>query len=134
MMKRFVVGVSLMGLVLVAGACGEDDGGPTTSAPSISNAALECGPFAGEGDPRADGDVLLRVAATVTDADGDLGSVTVTYDGAVLAMTDEGDNVFAYNQGGSLNQIARCAGDESVIIRAVDEAGNVTELREDKLR
>lgn len=126
-----MVWVALAALALVA--CGDDGGGATTGAPVISSASLECGPFAGDGDPRADGDILLRLEVTVSDPDNDLSRVTANYDGALLVLADQGDGSFAYDQGGTFNQIALCTGQEEILIRAVDAAGNVAELSGDKI-
>ena len=121
--------LALAFLLLPLAACGEDDGGPTANAPAIGALSIECGPFAGMGDPKADGDILLSASVTVTDADGDLASVTLTYDGAIIALTEgEGGN-FAYDQAGSNNALARCTGSESIVIRALDDAGNTSIFR-----
>jgi hypothetical protein len=111
-------------LLLLTTACGEDDAGPTVNAPGISALSIECGPFVGTGDDKVDGNILLRAEVNVGDADGDLAAVTLTFDGAIFAMTEGEPGTFSYDQGGSTNQIALCGGDETVVIRAIDALGN----------
>ena len=117
-------------------ACGEDTeagGGEEGNPPVISNASLTCGPFAGDGDPKIDGDILLRIEVVASDEDGDLTGVSANYDGALLVLTDAGSDTFVYEQGGTFNEIARCSGSESVTIRAIDALGNVAELRDEAI-
>jgi hypothetical protein len=117
-------------------ACGEDGtdgGGETSHSPVITSAALSCGPFAGEGDPKVEGDILLGIDVVASDEDGDLTKVTANYDGALLELTAQGENNFVYEQGGVFNEIARCSGEEEIVIRALDALGNVAEFKGDAI-
>ena len=116
-------------------ACGEDaeQAGETSNPPVISSASISCGPFAGEGDPKVDGDILLGIEVVAADEDGDLSGVSANYDGALLVLSAAGSDTFVYEQGGTFNEIARCTGSESVTIRAVDALGNVAELRDEAI-
>jgi len=124
--------LALLLFTLPLAACGEDAAGgegETSHSPVITSATLSCGPFAGEGDPKVEGDILLGIEVVASDEDGDLSKVTVNYDGALLTLTDQGDDNFAYAQGGVFNEIARCSGEEEILVRAVDAVGNVAELK-----
>ncbi len=124
----------LLSLCVIANfACGEDtqgDGSETSNSPVITSAALSCGPFVGEGDPKVEGDILLSIEVVASDEDGDLSKVTANFNGALFDLLPQGDNDFVYQQGGVLNEIALCDGSEAITIRAVDALGNVTELKE----
>ncbi len=111
-------------------ACGEDgESGPSESAPVIGAIIVECGPFQGDGEQRFEGDALLRISAPVTDPDGDLAMVTAAYGGSIFTLESQGDeNEFVYEQGGAANMLLRCEGGE-VQLRAIDENGNVTEVK-----
>ncbi len=133
MFKMPLVGALLACALLALAACGDDGQDKGPAAPEIASASLECGPYVGEGDPKADGDILLRLEAVVSDPDGDLAGVTATFGGALLTLTDQGSSIFAYDQGGEFNKIARCTGEEAITIIAVDALGNEAILTEDKI-
>lgn len=129
--QHFLSGALALALLVCGSACGDDgDGASGAAIPVISDVALVCGPFVGDDDPQVEGDVLLSITATVVDEDNNVAEVTATFNGAVLDMPLSEGTTYTYQQAGSANQLALCSGDEPVVIRAIDEAGNVAELRE----
>lgn len=116
---------SLLSCALMA--CGEEDQ-PGSSPPEIATPLLECGDWLGDSDPRYDGDVLQRIEVKVTDPDSDVSSVVAVLGGAVLPLTAGDPGTYSYDAAAAgSSAIVRC--DElPLLIRAVDGAGNATEL------
>ncbi len=123
------LGLTLLAAVLTLAACGDDGASAKADMPpSVGDPIIECGSYSGEGNlGDYDGDVIVSLVVEVTDPDGDLSYVDATIDGAVFRLTPDAEGtVWAYEQAGATNLIARCMTGTTAEIRAVDATGLVT--------
>lgn len=108
-------------------ACGDDS---TTNdvAPAIGQPTVTCGPWLGDENTDYDGDFLQSIEVTVSDASGDLTTVTATWRGTVLELTGDEAGLYTVNTVDTPGALLRCEPPAPLLIRALDAAGHVTEL------
>lgn len=116
----------LAALGLVAGVmsgCGQE---PETTPPSISNVTINCG--MAPTDSFVDVPVIREISASVEDPDRDLIRVEGSVDGILIeAFTDDdADRTYNWTPPTSLDPM-RCDGQVTVRLKAIDQAGNVTD-------
>ena len=116
-------------LALGASGCGEDEMG-TAQTPTIVSVTPEC--VASPDPDEFDGQVLDQVEVVVSDEEGDAAYVTIGIGGTVLRVDqgseDGGNVVFTYVAPADDTSLLRCDPGTEIIVRAVDEAGNVAEM------